>query len=235
MMMFVRAEREADWPLHLEAYRQMIPYFFAAGHVHYPRYGICYLRSMGLLPKSVLSKVLNGEHVMRHEKGIWNGIWSDMFIESTFMRYGHAPCGIIGITLKPETLKVWALSLHTCSQLESDLDDMIDYDNIADQSVMRHKEEGKLRIENDAKDRKGISSKLETCIDPLDPSKITDGAVLNIVTGEMSTSRVNVYNAVQFGTKQITGFECKLPGGLHETIHKKVITMSITKTHIKIL
>ena len=35
MMMFVRAEREADWPLHLEAVRQMIPYFFSAGHFNY--------------------------------------------------------------------------------------------------------------------------------------------------------------------------------------------------------
>ena len=36
--------------------------------------------------------------------------------------------GIVGITLKPETLNVWALSLHACSRLESDLDDMTDED-----------------------------------------------------------------------------------------------------------
>ena len=128
---------------------------------------------MELLPKSDLSKQLNGEHVIRHEEGILNGIWSDMFIENTFVRYGQAPGSIIGITLKLEILKVWTLSLHTCSQLESDLDDMIDNDINADQSVMRHKEEGKLRIGNDGKDIKGISTKLETCIDPLD--KHTDG------------------------------------------------------------
>ena len=46
---------------------------------------------------------------MRHVPGIWNGIWSDMFIETTVIRYGHGPGGIIGITLKPETLKTWAL------------------------------------------------------------------------------------------------------------------------------
>ena len=49
-------------------------------------------------------------------------------IETTFMRYGHACGGIVGITLKPETLKVWALSLHACSWVESDLDDMTDED-----------------------------------------------------------------------------------------------------------
>ena len=100
----------------------------------------------GATSKITVIKCLNGEHVMRHEKGIWNRIWSDMFIESTFMRYGHAPGGIIGITLKPETLKVWPLIRNTCSQLESDLDDMIENDIIADHSVMKHKEEGKLRV-----------------------------------------------------------------------------------------
>ncbi len=59
--------------------------------------------------------------MMRHMDGLWNGIWSDMFIESTFMRYGHGQLGIIGITLKPETLKTWALSRHICSRLMEDL------------------------------------------------------------------------------------------------------------------
>jgi len=49
---------------------------------------------------------MNGEHVMRHKKGIWNGIWS------TFMSYGHGPRGIVGLTLKPESLKKWAYSIN---------------------------------------------------------------------------------------------------------------------------
>ena len=36
MMIFVRAEREGDWPLHLWAVREMLPYFFAAGHYEAP-------------------------------------------------------------------------------------------------------------------------------------------------------------------------------------------------------
>ncbi len=64
---------------------------------------------MESLPENVLVHFLNGEHVMRHVPGIWNGLWSDMYIETTFMRYGHGQGGIIGITLKPETLKIWAL------------------------------------------------------------------------------------------------------------------------------
>ena len=37
MMLFIRAEREADWPLHLLATRLMMPYFFSAGHFNYAR------------------------------------------------------------------------------------------------------------------------------------------------------------------------------------------------------
>ena len=37
IMMFVRAEREADWPLHLFCVKEMMPFFFAAGHFNYAR------------------------------------------------------------------------------------------------------------------------------------------------------------------------------------------------------
>ena len=40
MMLYIRAEREGDWPLHLEAVKQMMPYFYASGHVNYARYGL---------------------------------------------------------------------------------------------------------------------------------------------------------------------------------------------------
>ena len=96
MMLYVRAEQEGEWALHLYACKEMIPYFFAAGHVNYARYGIVYLRSMEKLPNKVFNLFLNGEHVARHNEGLWNGIWVDMLIESTFMKYGKGPGGLIG-------------------------------------------------------------------------------------------------------------------------------------------
>ena len=99
MMLFVRAEREADWALHLWAVKEMIPYFSAAGHVNYARYGLYYLRTMERLPTEVLTRFLKGEHVMHHKSGFWNEIWSDMYIETTFMRYGHDPGGLISLSI----------------------------------------------------------------------------------------------------------------------------------------
>ena len=54
-------------------------------------------------------------------KLVYGMVCADMFIETTFMRYGHGPGGLIGITLKPSVLNRWALSLHICSRLIKDL------------------------------------------------------------------------------------------------------------------
>ena len=36
MLIFVRVEREGDWPLYLRAVREMLPYFFATGDYEAP-------------------------------------------------------------------------------------------------------------------------------------------------------------------------------------------------------
>ena len=55
------------------------------------------------------------------------------------MRYGHGPGGIIGITLKPETLKTWALSLHICSHLGQDIADLTGNEHEMSQETHRGK------------------------------------------------------------------------------------------------
>jgi hypothetical protein len=204
IMLYVQAEREGDWPLHLLAVKQMLPYFFASAHVNYARYGLYYMRSMESLGPEELSKFMKGEHVMHHVPGLWNGIWSDMFIETTFMPYGHGPGGIIGITLKPETLKTLALSLHVCSRLEQDVDKLSEkYQNTTQEA---HKEEIKARITKDGADRESIRDKLKLCIDPLAPTSHPPN-IVNIVSGQVADHKVNVQDAVAIGTKQMQEFE----------------------------
>ena len=95
MMAYIRAEREGDWLLHLATFRKMLPYYFAAGHVNYARYGLYYVRSMEKLPPHVECLFLKGQHVTCHIRDVWNGVWNDQFIESTFMRYGHSTEGTL--------------------------------------------------------------------------------------------------------------------------------------------
>lgn len=155
-----------------------------------------------------------------------------MFIETTFMRYGHGPNGIIGITLKPETLKTWALGLHICSRLEQDILD-ITRNNNQEKCQITHKEEMAARISSDREDRRNIQKKLQLCIDPLD-SSLHPTNVVNIATGKVSESNINVPDAVSIGTSMMKDFEAKWPQGFHSTISKKVITVSDGKKHIKV-
>ena len=107
--MFIQAEREGKWALHFYVCREMLPYFFASGHWNYARDGLLYLRNMERLPNSVLKNFLNGEHVGRHKKGIWNGLWTDMIIETTYMKKGKGPGGLIGITTSPRSTIIWVI------------------------------------------------------------------------------------------------------------------------------
>ena len=58
-----------------------------------------------------------------------------MFIETTFMLYGRGPGRIIGITLKPEKLKTWALGLHICCSLEQGIIDVVGNNQVESQET----------------------------------------------------------------------------------------------------
>ena len=103
------------------------------------------------------------------------------------MRYGKGKHGIIGITLNPEALKSWALSLHVCGQIAADVAEMRDDESVIRQASI-HKEESKSRIQADAKDRQHIRVKIMQCISPLDDQQHPEGSVVNIVTGRIHST-----------------------------------------------
>ena len=230
MMAFIRAEREGDWPLHLFAVHKMLPYFFASGHVNYARYGLYYLRSMQNMPQDIFTKFMKGEHVMRHQDGLWNGVWSDLFIETTYMRYGHGPSGIIGSTLNESTLAIWAFSHSTLAQLANDIDEI--KDGKRENVVITHKEERNPRIKEDSDDRKNLRETLSTCIDILDPSHHPDTGIINVFSGRIiDDPSLNAHDAVVIGAAEQQAFESKWPASFHCRIAKKVKNMATsTKT-----
>lgn len=175
---------------------------------------------------------MKGNHVMRHQCDIWNGLWSDLFIESTFMRYGHSPGGIVGITLQPSTLKRWALSLHLCAQLRKDVMSLSDPDKQT--TVTTHKEEGASRIVTDATDREKIRDKLVTCIDPLNADSHPPGSLVNIVTGRISPASVNVDESVQLGDQLMKSYEEGWPQSFNKPLTKPTVTMSGPKKRVSV-
>ena len=80
IMKYVRAEREADWPLHLAPVHEMMPLFFAASHFNYARYGLYYLREMEAMPEVVRQHFVKDEQAMHHNAGLFNDTWSDIWL-----------------------------------------------------------------------------------------------------------------------------------------------------------
>jgi len=96
------AVREGDWALHLAMEEEM----------HY-------LHSMEVMPQDVRIEFAAGNHTMHDKRGQLDSIWSDMTIEVTFVRFGHSKGGgIIGITTKSETLKVWMYSISAWNKIQ---------------------------------------------------------------------------------------------------------------------
>ena len=186
---------------------------------------------METLPAEVYKHFRAHEHTVHHTPGLFNGIWFDVAIETTYMRYGHGRKGIVGITLKPESLKTWAHSLHTCNRLINGLNEIRDEEGLPPHTY--HKEEMPSRIKADTKDRETLREKLELIIDPLDPEKHQEG-LMNVVTGKVVChSSVNVNNTIMVGKKQMETFEQSWPEGFHDTIPRKVVTMSVGRKSMK--
>ena len=127
---------------------------------------------------------------MRHVSDAPNSTWSDVFIESTFMRYGH-------ITLNDNAMKRWALSPHSCSKLILDLTLMRD---VLPDNPTHNKEKAKARMLSDSSDRQKLQAKLSQCIDPLNPVGHST-TLFDIVSGKIDDSSVNVQNFLQLGKK----------------------------------
>ena len=161
---------------------------FAASHMNYAQYGLYYLRTMEQLPDDVCEHFQKGEHTMHHNSGIFSGIWSDMAIETTLMRYGHGQSGIIGELHSNLILSnTWAYSMHACNTLVINLDEMRQQDHNDQITQVHHKEEGTARIKLDTADRRILQEKLQNCINPLSETDYPKGLV-NIVTGQVVSS-----------------------------------------------
>ena len=68
-------------------------------------------------------------------------------------------------------------------------------------------------------------------INPLDPSNHPEN-IVNVANGKIAPKSVNVDKAVDIGTKQPKEFESNLPGGFHDTISMRVVTMLHMKKSI---
>jgi len=98
---------------------------FLGRPLEYARYGFWYLHEMqGALPDAAKKMFMRGDHVCRHREGVWNAVFSDQFGQQTYIRYGKAKGGLVGLTLSSDQVAGWVLSYHICNTVSLSMDDM---------------------------------------------------------------------------------------------------------------
>ena len=61
-----------------------------------------------------------------------------------------------------------------------------------------------------------------------------DDELINIVTGQVALDSVNVDDAICIGSAMAAEFSAALPGGFHQLLKMKVITVEASKRNIKV-
>lgn len=226
-MRFVRAERKCEYLLHLNTMKEMIPFFFAAGHHNCARWGAQYIKQLESLSGEVKQKFLKGEHIVCHKNGLWNSLWTDMMIETTLMKTGKSPGGLKGVTLKPEVVKKWAFSLNTFGLIDRDIEEFFER-NGNTVPARTHKEEQPFSIKADNKDRNDIKDIINSLIiNPLDKDQISyHKDLINVYTGQLADEKCNLGDAFKLGCQQYDDLLLDLPSGFYNTINHLVKPMT---------
>jgi hypothetical protein len=119
LLMFIRAQRDGIWDLHLVAFRCMLPYFHRYDHTNYSKWGVIYLAEMQQLPDEVLQQFKQGDFVVKVGKEPFNQVDPDQSTE-WLNGTGKKGGGIVGITKTVSALSRWALSFNMRAKIAAD-------------------------------------------------------------------------------------------------------------------
>ena len=145
--MYVHAGREGDFVLHYLTGKLILSYFFvAASHWSYARDETDNLRCLKKFTNTLINSFLDRKHVFHLANGFWNEIWSKMNVESTYMKIGKGPKGLICKTTREMEVKIWALNQHLCGELMAELEGLRE----SKMDWTKHEEGYKERMKTDA-------------------------------------------------------------------------------------
>ena len=93
-----------------------------------------------------------------------------------------------------------------------------------------HKEDANGRIKARQEDHLSLRNTLDVCINPFDNESHPDGALMNIMTGQIVHPDMNANNALALGQQAITDFKSGWPGTFYEPLSKLFVPMDVKKS-----
>ena len=112
VMIYVRAIREGDFLLYIDALAKLVPWFFALGHTNYARWIPVHLRDMVSLHDKhpgVFAEFRKGNCVVKKTTHVFSGIAIDQAHEQNNASV-KGDGGAVGLTENPAALRRWMVS-----------------------------------------------------------------------------------------------------------------------------
>ena len=188
---FIKAERTANWELHLQTVSEMLPYLAASGHSLYVKCAHLYLQSMINLQNEhpdVYRDFIAGFHVVRRSDRQWAGLSTDLVIEQVLMRSLKTTGGLTrGRGMTEQQRLIWLLAMPACAEANRSMQELT---GVQFNSGEQNKDVTQARQKRDMKDTLAI---LTTLADrsPFAPNS----QLVNIMTGVSAGSAVDVDRA----------------------------------------
>ena len=203
LLLFVRADREADWTLHLSTFKSMLPFMITYDHTNYARWGVIYLLDMLQLEQtapSVYQEFLAGNFVVKESTGYFNQIATDQALEHVNKQCKIAG-GLVGITRIASALNRWMITFSDRARLSNDIRKMVGMTR--DRSRCKG-DRSSSRIKRDETDVK----KLEEQIVQFNPFNRTGEELVCISTNDVARDdiREDLLTAQNRGTELLTKF-----------------------------
>ena len=228
---FIRAERTANWELHLKALTRMLPYLAASGHNLYVKCGRLYLQSMSDLRTDhpdVYRAFTSGLHVARRSDRFWAGLSIDLTIEQVLMRSLKTSGGLTrGRGLTEQQRLIWLLSMPACAETNHIMQELT---GVQFNSGEQNKDMSKARQMRDMKDTVAILRAL-AAHNPF--SLDTNNNLRNIMNGVNADSNVNAETAKSVGEKILSSMNGKLATEYSFKRSAQAVTMA-SKSSVKI-
>ena len=190
LLTMLRAERDADFQLHLNCMMEVVPWFRAAGRNHYCKYIPVYVDEMRGLqqqhPESYKFLQEGGFVARRSEERSFNCVATDQALEQTINREGKSEGGVVGLTLKKGALIRWLMTRHVTTEY---VDAMKELCSKQAHGSQFHHEHGPARTSRDEADIQKIMEIVETNQNPFDLESVPGGLV-NIISGQVASEKV---------------------------------------------
>ena len=204
LLNFVRAEREGNWELHLEAFQQMLPLMAAYDHTNYTRWGIVYLADMKNLQQTapaVYNEFTSGNFGVKRTEGAFNQLLTDQALEH-INKLCKIAGDLVGITHNRPALDRWML---TCSDLAQIVDEIRSHARRSkSKPTQTVKEVGPQRQQRDDGDLKKIQQQLAS-FKPFD-RETTDFVCISTNDVASTEIKTDLLSALTRGNVVLTDF-----------------------------